>query len=401
MSVSSYEQNGIVYWRVYLDLRGRKNPGARAQKRISAIATEKEAIAIERQLLRELTEKISFIEGLGPKWDELVERWLRYQELYPTKRYAKNTIIDYASCVRKWTKPWANRPATEITRGDARDIDRQAQAAGKSAQFRKNLKCIINMIYSWGIEERILPGLHHSPVFGLEIEKDREEKVPEILSREEIRTLIRKAKEQKHPWYPIWVGAVFTGCRNGELHQLRRSDVEVISRQEAILEDEKPFNQRKYGFIRIRRGWNVREKIAGPTKAGTWRNVPVASEFYWFLVHDIKIEQMGVNDFIFQRSWEWDQGMQASILRGFCIANHLPSIRFHTLRACFATQLISTGIPATVVMKICGWKDMKTMQRYIRLAGVDETGATETLHFIPTEEAVMEKVVNIYDHRQK
>jgi hypothetical protein len=25
-------------------------------------------------------------------------------------------------------------------------------------------------------------------------------------------------------------------------------------------------------------------------------------------------------------------------------------------------------------MKICGWKDLKTMQRYIRLAGIDEAG---------------------------
>jgi ribulose bisphosphate carboxylase small subunit len=52
-------------------------------------------------------------------------------------------------------------------------------------------------------------------------------------------------------------------------------------------------------------------------------------------------------------------------------------------------------------MKICGWKDMKTMQRYIRLAGIDEAGATEVLRFIPTEEAVMEKVVSMYADRRR
>ena len=41
------------------------------------------------------------------------------------------------------------------------------------------------------------------------------------------------------------------------------------------------------------------------------------------------------------------------------------------------------------------------MQRYIRLAGIDEGGAAESLRFIPTEEAVMEKVVSMYDHRKK
>lgn len=85
----------------------------------------------------------------------------------------------------------------------------------------------------------------------------------------------------------------------------------------------------------------------------------------------------------------------------FCTGNGLPSVKFHALRACFATQLISTGIPPAVVMKICGWKDLKTMQRYIRLAGIDEAGATEVLRFIPTDEAVMEKGVDLYDHEEE
>ena len=257
------------------------------------------------------------------------------------------------------------------------------------------------MLYSWGIEERLILGVQQSPVFGLEIETSREEKKPEILSRDEIRSLLRKAQEQNHPWYPIWVGAILTGCRSGELHQLKKSDFEVISREEAIEQDQLPFDKKRYGFIRVRRSWNTRFKEAGPTKAGYWSTVPVSSDFYWFLVHDLKIEQKKSGDFIFPRHWEWDKGEQARVLRGFCEGNHLPSIKFHTLRACFSTQLISTGIPATVVMKICGWQDLKTMQRCIRLAGVDEAGATESLKFIPTQEAVMEKVVSMYDHRKR
>ena len=36
---------------------------------------------------------------------------------------------------------------------------------------------------------------------------------------------------------------------------------------------------------------------------------------------------------------------------------------------------------------------------YIRLAGIDEAGATEVLRFIPTEEAVMERVVSLFGSR--
>jgi len=146
-------------------------------------------------------------------------------------------------------------------------------------------------------------------------------------------------------------------------------------------------------------GESSSEAINGPP--GYWRNVPLSSEFYWFLLHELRLEEMAPNDFLLPRFWEWDKGGQATVLRGFCEANGLPSVKFHTLRACFATQLISSGVPGTVVMKICGWKDMKTMQRYIRLAGIDEAGATEVLRFIPTAEAAMERVVSLYDYRKK
>jgi integrase len=401
MAVSKYEKDGKTFWRVYLDLRGRTDARVRAQKRVNGIESEREATAIEKKLLRDLTERVGVLEAKGILWIDVVERWVRHQALYPTKRLAKTTIMDYEALLRNWTAPWLKRCAAELNRGDGRDILKAAENAGRSAKFCRGLKYTINMIYSWGIEERLINGVQQSPVFGLELDPNREEKRPEILTVEEIRTLLRKAQEQNHHWYPIWVGAVLTGCRSGELHQLRKGDLEIISREEAIHQDSRSFDKRRYGFVRVRKSWNTRFKEVGPTKAGYWRTVPVSSEFYWFLIHDLGVEAKTSEDFLFPRQWEWNKGEQAKILRGFCIANKLPSVRFHALRACFATQLISTGVPATVVMKICGWRDLKTMQRYIRLAGVDEAGATEALRFIPTEEAVMEKVVSMYDHKRR
>ncbi len=401
MSVTKYEKDGKIFWRVYIDLRGRKDQRVRVQKRVNGLTSEREARAEEKRLLRELSEQVSHVESQGLRWGDVIDRWELQQKTYPSKHYVDTTIIDHVALMRNWTAPWLNRIASELNRGDGREIDRMAEDAGKSGGFRKKIKNTINVIYKWGIEERLITGVHNSPVFGLEVKIEREEKQPEILTSEEIRTLLRKAKEQNHEWYPVWIAAVFTGCRSGELHQLRKSDVEVISREQGIEEDQKPFHLRRYGFLRVRKSWSVRIKDVGPTKGGYWRTVPVSSEFYWFLMNELRFEQVKADDFLLPRFREWNKGGQATILRKFCIGNNLRSIRFHTLRACFATQLISAGIPATVVMKICGWKDLKTMQRYIRLAGIDEAGATEGLHFIPTEEAVMEKVVSLYDYRKK
>src|SRR5690606_33423153 len=102
--------------------------------------------------------------------------------------------------------------------------------------------------------------------------------------------------------------------------------------------------------------------------------------------------------YVLPRLYRWDQGSQALVLRTFCLEHGLPSVRFHTLRACFGTQLLRQGVSAAIVMKIAGWKDLKTMQRYIRLAGVEVAGATDKLSVLPPEE-IAANVVSL--HRRK
>lgn len=74
-------------------------------------------------------------------------------------------------------------------------------------------------------------------------------------------------------------------------------------------------------------------------------------------------------------------GLQANELRLFCLEIGIRSVKFHALRACFATHLLLNGASPAVVMKIAGWRGPDTMQRYTRLAGIYEKGATECLDF--------------------
>jgi len=66
------------------------------------------------------------------------------------------------------------------------------------------------------------------------------------------------------------------------------------------------------------------------------------------------------------------------------------------------TLLISTtGVEPMKVMKVCGWRDLKTMARYVRLAGIDEKGVTDNLNFLPSEESISRNVVSLFGHRKK
>ena len=41
--------------------------------------------------------------------------------------------------------------------------------------------------------------------------------------------------------------------------------------------------------------------------------------------------------------------------------------------------MLRNGVEAARVMKICGWQELKTMQHYVRLAGIEIERATNGL----------------------
>lgn len=403
MSVFSYEESGQIFYRYYVNLRSKKNPRIRIQRMQKGFTSRKEAEKEERFQFLQASSEISRLESQGSTWECIIDRWEQFHELYPSPRYVRSTLEDHVRMARKWTCAWLKRPASEITRGDGRLLLNQLADLGKTSAYQKRVKTVINVIYQWGIEERLIVGPHGSPVYGLELSKKEQEKLPEILTHEQVRKLLLEAKLRVHPWYPIWAVTVLTGCRNGEVFGLRHEDIDLVSLEEAHRQKNLPAHERNFGLIRLTRSWNSRFDSYGPLKARYWRNIPVSSELFGIL-YELKLQDFGSDEFgrfLLPRFPAWKEGEQAKILRAFCKEIGLPSIRFHTLRACFATHLISKGVPSVTVMKICGWKDLKTAERYIRLAGVDERGATEGLDFMPNDQGVMEKVVNLYTFRQQ
>lgn len=75
----------------------------------------------------------------------------------------------------------------------------------------------------------------------------------------------------------------------------------------------------------------------------------------------------------------------------FLLGLGLPRIRFHDLRATWATIMLSKGIAPIKVMAMGGWKDLKTMQIYIRKAGVNVDGIAESLdlhNYLPSHNLI-------------
>lgn len=85
--------------------------------------------------------------------------------------------------------------------------------------------------------------------------------------------------------------------------------------------------------------------------------------------------------FVLPHHPRWTKGEQARELRMFLMGIGLPQIRFHDLRATWATLMMSKGVEPIKVMIMGGWQDLKTMQIYMRKAGIDIKGITDCLDF--------------------
>lgn len=369
--------DGSSCWTVYVNIRSQTMGHVRFQKRVKGLKSKSEALRLEKNLIKELSQSVAHQEGHGFTWRMVVDFW--YSTVtnpnYQQKKYSPATIQDYVAAMKKWTEDWLDRPASELGRGEGRQVLDHVLAVGKSKGFQKRLKNTINMIYNFGIEERLIKGVQKSPVYGVQI-SIIEDKRPEIFNIEQIRKLLFEAKLAENKWFPVWVVALLTGMRNGELFALKWEDVDFTN-----------------SLITVQRSFCKRTKMFKSTKAGYWRTVPMSPDLKAYL---IEIRNLSGDEFVLPRMVEWSRGDQAKCLKEFCRWIKVPEIKFHTLRACFATQLLGAGTEPTKVMKVCGWKDLKTMARYIRLAGIDEKGITDKLHFMPAIEALQGNILSLH-----
>ena len=389
--VSTYEEGGKTYYQVYVNLRSKKYPSKiREQERITGIGTLKEVMRLRDKCIIDLTKLIAEREAKGYTWGEIVTKWEQYWRTYPSRSFNAATLSDHVARMTNWTELWWKKPACEISIGNVREVMKAAHDGGASITLRKAVKQTINQIFKWGLEEKLIPGVDRSPARDIEVlcvgESRPDEKRKEILTAGQISSLLERAEKKDHPWYPVWLVGFHSGLRSSELEALRKEKVELVSLEVAKTLDALPNGdpRKNYGFIHVEWAWKQKLKNYGSPKSHYGRSVPINSELYRFLIAYLPKANFGkdaLGERVFAELTYWKRGEQAKVLRLFCEANGLESVKFHTIRACFATQLLALGTPEDKVMKMGGWRDVETMRIYVRLAGILEHGATEGLKF--------------------
>lgn len=371
MAITEYEKEGKKFYKVYVNIRGSTNKKIRVQRAVFDIQTHSVAQKEEKRLIKEVTEKVMKLEGKGLLWKEVIYRWeLAAKNGLLSSPMNYHTALDHVSRLERYTKNWMNKNASDISRTDGRNILNCAKNSGLSNSMLNKIKSSINLVFIWGIEEGLINGHLTSskgPVYGLRFES-AEDKVKPILTLAEVKKLLLEAKNRNHPWYPIWAFALITGMRSGELMALQWEDVDLDNK-----------------IIRVSKSFSKRIKGTKCPKNGTWRNIDVNQQLRNLL---IELRLARPNDvYVLPHFSEWKNGEAGQVLRMFLRSIGISKeVVFHTLRACFATHLLSQGVESLKVMRMGGWSDLKTFQIYLRMSGVDVKGITGDFNILPFED---------------
>ncbi len=319
------------------------------------IKTKAEANRVYTELVIQVDQQLQ--EKVVPKWGSLLEE---YKRASLEREMTAKTVENYYVCLKAHTidehgddKGWKNRLVNSITTEEIR-ARIKARVGDKAPSHQKNMLKFIRGVFKYAVEIGVIS---RNPTPDMKFRTG--DKIKRVLTEPQVEILLNKAKEYNWEWYPHITVALYTGMRNGEIYALTWDKVNLDERK--MLVDS---------------SWNKKDGFKS-TKTGNDRMVEIAPPLLP-LLRELKLKSAD-SHFVLPRISQWDEGHQAAALRMFLIGLGLPVVRFHDLRATWATLMLGKGVEPAKVMIMGGWNDIKTMMIYMRKAGIDIRGITDCL----------------------
>lgn len=356
MPIQPINKNGSTTYDVYVSAY---NPttGLRHHRRRRA-KTKSQAKSLEASLLIELRE--SFSKPKVTTWEELLREYENETLVYKaaSTQHNERSLIGHHGTPRL-----KGKQLKDVTTTDVRDILDRVQNT-RSLSLQHNVKKCLSNLFNYAVQRKYI---QENPCSYIKLQK-MPEPVLSILTQKQITDFLAAAEASGIEWFPIWATAVYTGMRSGELYALRYKHLQH--------DDGKP-------VIKVQESWTKQGGFKPYTKNRMVRSVPINPELQRIL-DTLRAQNPNSGDpeeFVLPRISSWGQGDAAKDLGAFLDGCGLPKIRFHDLRACFISQMLLNKVPPSMVMKIVGHHDMKTMMRYCRHTGSDLLGLTDILNF--------------------
>lgn len=273
-------------------------------------------------------------EALQPITPEMEEHIRKFSEWIRSIRYSESTLKTYTDGLRIFFRYVKNKPVEEITNEDLLDFNNNyILRNGFSSSFQNQ---VINAIklYFTKLEKR-----------RLEIESierpRREKKLPNVLNRKEIESLLTAAKiNLKHQ---AMLSLIYScGLRRGELLSLKIRDIDSTR-----------------GLLNILNAKGKKDRICPLSE----KTIQLLRNYY---------EKYRPAEYLFEG---WEQGSKYSarsleeVMKKYLkLAGINKPASLHWLRHSYATHLLENGTDLRYIQEILGHKSSKTTEIYTHVS---------------------------------
>ncbi len=202
--------------------------------------------------------------------------------------------------------------------------------------YLRTLKAAFNKALDWDY-------LKSNPFLKVKINKHQKE-MPFFIGPAELDLILQKTQDKTHQ--DIFLFAFYTGCRLGEVVNLRWQNVDLENKRMLTIGDEHFLTK-----TRMQRKIPIHTKISQMLKARySERLIPPLPTDFVFCKN---------NGFPF--TGEYISKVFKKICRSLKIDEH---VHFHTLRHSFASNLVQRGVPIYTLKDLLGHTSVKTTEIY-------------------------------------
>lgn len=381
---TNYEKNGSEYFRVTASI-GRDSDGKLIRKEFYG-KSKKEAEDKRDEYLNGIKSGLN-IDFKDTCLGELMHLWL-FEVVRVSDKVKASSFERYETIYRLYIKD-SDIYGLNLSALKSIQIQRyynKLYKNGKKSTLIKNINKLLRTFFNYAIDEGYIL---KNPCSGKRIvipgEKDIEDKEVEVFNDGEIRTL--KKYLEKHRLKALFLLALGTGLRQGELLALKWSDIDLDNKELRVERSIRQLN-----IINADETKEYKTITQTPKSKSSIRTVPIPSSLIQVLKDhktQQKLEKVKAgpsyedNKYVFATELGKNidaRNLQRSYKRLLMRAN-IPYRKFHALRHTYATKLFEAGVPLKTVQMLLGHSDISvTANIYTHVMPKEKTQAVERLN---------------------
>ena len=309
---------------------------------------------------------------------EFLDRWLAdcVGPLVDQGKMEQSTYTRYAGIVRNHLKPMlGRRKVKELGRAEVRRLYK-LKAEELSPRSVDYLHVTLQKALSQAVRDDLIP---RNVASGERAQSSRERKETKALSQKQVKALLRAAEGERN--VALYVTAVHTGLRQGELLGLRWSDVDLRARRLSVARSLKASSAGRLAFgppknKASRRSVPLNKTVVSALEAHRRRQNEERLRARAWHDHDLLFPNRAGNPIDHNNLYhrEYKALLEKANL-------HEQGFTFHSLRHTFGTALFEGGEHPKVVQSLLGHASIvQTMDTYSHLLegiGGDAVGGLE------------------------